>query len=501
MKFFTFLLFSLFSAALFAQNYSLTIFNNSGQQFFVIMNGIRQNSIPQTNVKIAGITAGSYEVKLIFADGKTGDINKKIFFSEPGDYLARVVFKGSKRKLQYFGVANETQAIPSGSTSVSYRPNDQSTYSDQQIIPTQSTSPNSPVVTPTQQSVPANSGMPNGTVPANTNSNGAATIGNNGTSNVSYSIPASGSGNANTTINNASTNGSVGIQTTVVPTNTSGNTTNTTTGNVQMNSSSSQSTNANGATGIQMNVSVSDPTMGNVGGSQTTSINTNTVNSSVNSSGSSTSQTVGGVGFQMNVSISDPTMGVNQSTQNGNTGMVNATVNVPSGTMNSSATTSTTNASTTIQNGQVINDSYQYQQTTTITQNGQTTQTTTSNATGSAINGSMNTASNVSLPSTTYSGTCSHVLMNTDQFVNALLEESFENDRVAKVQTDLNAMCVTSNQAHQIVEVFSFDNDKLTVAKFLYDRMTDKNNGGILLDLFAFETDQTQLKAYMSSHH
>ena len=59
--------------AAFAQSASMTIFNNGGQQFFVIMNGIRQNSIPQTNVKIGGMTTGSYEIKLIFADGKTGD--------------------------------------------------------------------------------------------------------------------------------------------------------------------------------------------------------------------------------------------------------------------------------------------------------------------------------------------------------------------------------------------------------------------------------------------
>ena len=51
---------------------NLTVFNNNGQQFYVILNGIKQNSVPQTNVYITGIRNGSYALKLIFADGKTG---------------------------------------------------------------------------------------------------------------------------------------------------------------------------------------------------------------------------------------------------------------------------------------------------------------------------------------------------------------------------------------------------------------------------------------------
>ncbi len=111
MKIKLFLSIIFFACVGFSQNCSFTIFNNSGQQFFVIMNGIKQNSIPQTNVKVSGMSLGAYSVKVIFADGKTGDLDKNVYFTEGGDHLARILIKGKKRKLQYFGVSDGSQPI------------------------------------------------------------------------------------------------------------------------------------------------------------------------------------------------------------------------------------------------------------------------------------------------------------------------------------------------------------------------------------------------------
>lgn len=218
MKIFTLAIVLLLAISGFAQSYSLTVFNNSGQQFFVIMNGIKQNSLPLTNVKVAGLTEGSYEVKLIFADGKTADINKKIYLAEPGDYLARVTFKKGKGKLQYFGTTGGGSQAPGGATNVNYRPNEQAVYSDQPQVQTPVQTPQ-PVVTPpvSQQ----NSGV-------------------------------------STTVTNTQNPGNVQSGTTIQSTQTTTTTT---------------QTNGNAPTGgINMNVSVTDPTAtgnGNVGTSTT----------------------------------------------------------------------------------------------------------------------------------------------------------------------------------------------------------------------------------------
>ncbi len=63
-----------------AQNNSLIIYSNEGVQFTVIMNGVRQNMEPQTNVKITGLNSQNYKVKLIFANNKP-DLDKTIWLT------------------------------------------------------------------------------------------------------------------------------------------------------------------------------------------------------------------------------------------------------------------------------------------------------------------------------------------------------------------------------------------------------------------------------------
>ncbi len=67
--------FCILSSCFFAQS-NFTVFNNNGQTFYVILNGVKQNSLPQTNVVVSGLVNSAYSVKLIFSDGKTADINK-----------------------------------------------------------------------------------------------------------------------------------------------------------------------------------------------------------------------------------------------------------------------------------------------------------------------------------------------------------------------------------------------------------------------------------------
>jgi hypothetical protein len=175
-----------------AQSYSLTIFNNGGQQFFVIMNGIKQNSLPLTNVKIGSLSQGSYEVKLIFADGKTADINKKIYLEEPGDYLARVTFKKGKGKLQYFGTTGGGTQAPGGSTNVIYRPSEQAVFSDQPVVQT----PTAPVTsTPNQGSVGTTTTVTSSQTP---NSAATSTTVQGSSTSMSSSTTATTSGNSQT---------------------------------------------------------------------------------------------------------------------------------------------------------------------------------------------------------------------------------------------------------------------------------------------------------------
>jgi hypothetical protein len=464
----------------FAQSVSLTIFNNNGQQFFVIMNGIRQNSLPQTNVKVGGMTTGSYEVKLIFADGKTGDINKKIYIDATGDYLVRVVFKGKKRKLQYFGMTENGQ-LPAGGTTIQYRPNDQSTYSDQSAVVNTNTQygnqQNGTVSQSGQTTQNTGTGMQqNGTVVTNTG-NGNGQVGMN--TNVVVTDP------------NA-TNGQMGMGTNVVVT---------------------DPNTSNGQVGMNTNVNISDPNA-----TQGGTINTGTTITDPNMNG-------GQMGMNVSISVSDPSMGGTGS-QSGtistgttitdpemNNGQIGINMNVSGmgtgqGTSTSTSTTTSTSSSTTTQNGQVVNDSYNYQQTTSVTQNGQTTTTTQSSQYGNngqngniqqnvVVNGGSGTV--VTQPNGT-NHTCTNILVDGEGFVGRLNAESFDADKREMIETDLKNYCLSANQAYAIVKALTFDADRIDMCMFLYDRMTDKANAGKLIELLTFDADKDEFRQYMKTH-
>jgi hypothetical protein len=181
---FTFL-FCAFCGLLVAQS-NFTVFNNGGQQFYVILNGIKQNSVPQTNVSVSGVKNGGYSVKLIFADGKTADIDKNFMIDSPMDITTKVAFKKGKGKLQLVSMEPTHGSITSGA--VIYRPNNNVIYSDEPVVTVQSPPTNTTITN--SQSAPSTA---NGNVSMNTN------VGSNGM-NISVNDPITGE-NVNVNVN------------------------------------------------------------------------------------------------------------------------------------------------------------------------------------------------------------------------------------------------------------------------------------------------------------
>jgi len=127
MKNISFLLLVFCLTEAFAQS-NLTVFNNGGQKFYLIMNGIKQNSVAQTNVVVSGIKNGGYSVKLIFEDGKTKDIDKNFYLDAPQDVTTRVVFKKGIGKIQLVSMEPAAGTVAAGS--VTYRPDNNAVFSD-----------------------------------------------------------------------------------------------------------------------------------------------------------------------------------------------------------------------------------------------------------------------------------------------------------------------------------------------------------------------------------
>lgn len=68
-------LISLFVTRTYAQLSNAILFTENGERFTAILNGIRQNEKPETNVKITGLNAEFYKLKVIFESTALGERN------------------------------------------------------------------------------------------------------------------------------------------------------------------------------------------------------------------------------------------------------------------------------------------------------------------------------------------------------------------------------------------------------------------------------------------
>ncbi len=95
----------LFSVTFFAQKTSnFVVFSDDASLFYVIVNGIKQNIEPQSNVKITGLTNNANQVTIIFSNEKLGSLKKSIYFQEMGyEATARITKTKKGYKMRYFG--------------------------------------------------------------------------------------------------------------------------------------------------------------------------------------------------------------------------------------------------------------------------------------------------------------------------------------------------------------------------------------------------------------
>ena len=112
-------------SAAFAQNSNAIIFSENGEKFTVILNGLRQNEKPETNVKVEGLNADFYKMKIIFEDAALGQNNFNLSM-EPATETTFIIKKNNKNVYvcRVMSMVPIAQAPPtnSSSTVVTYNP-------------------------------------------------------------------------------------------------------------------------------------------------------------------------------------------------------------------------------------------------------------------------------------------------------------------------------------------------------------------------------------------
>lgn len=86
----------------------ITVFSEDGDKFYLVLNGVKQNPTPQTNVRVDGLNNEFYNAKIIFEDQTKPEITKNIPTKDAGTgQFAEMTFKikhtkDGELKLRYF---------------------------------------------------------------------------------------------------------------------------------------------------------------------------------------------------------------------------------------------------------------------------------------------------------------------------------------------------------------------------------------------------------------
>ena len=89
---------------LYGQQNNLVVFTQESTPFYVVLNGVRQNEKPQTNVKIEGVKGEFQKVRVIFENDELGALDQSVnFFNEGVEIKMEVVYRRNKYRLRYGG--------------------------------------------------------------------------------------------------------------------------------------------------------------------------------------------------------------------------------------------------------------------------------------------------------------------------------------------------------------------------------------------------------------
>lgn len=126
-----------------AQTSNAVLFTENGEKFTVILNGLRQNAKPETNVKLTDLPAPQYKLKVIFEDPRLVEENFNLFL-EPGLERSFSIKKNSKGKYVLRMISEvpiaSAPASPATQSVVVYNPQAApADYSNTQVVTQQTT--------------------------------------------------------------------------------------------------------------------------------------------------------------------------------------------------------------------------------------------------------------------------------------------------------------------------------------------------------------------------
>ncbi|MDG2344116.1 MAG: DUF4476 domain-containing protein [Flavobacteriales bacterium] len=258
---------------------------------------------------------------------------------------------------------------------------------------------------------------------------------------------------------------------------------------------------------------------------ETVVVETVTTNTTINNSNESVNMNMGvnedletGGNVSMNVGINDNSaiggnvsmnVGVNDNSDFGENVNFNMNVNVNGGNAGISGTSEDGAENVNINMNLGINDDVDFDDDAEInvnvsgnafgngaTSSSSTTTTTTTTTSSSDWGGSSYESS--SNTNTSVSG-CNNPVSNIEGVLGAIENESFKDDKLMIAKQATKSKCLTVSQIKLILNKFSFEDNKLTFAKYAYDRTYDQDNYYQINESFTYSSTKSELNEYIEN--
>lgn len=78
--------------------------------------------------------------------------------------------------------------------------------------------------------------------------------------------------------------------------------------------------------------------------------------------------------------------------------------------------------------------------------------------------------------------------------------QAFPDERMSRARMKTKGFCFTSQQVVTVLDGFTFDSNRLTLAKELYEQTTDKSNYDVVVDSFVHKSDRDELMEYIQNN-
>lgn len=77
--------------------------------------------------------------------------------------------------------------------------------------------------------------------------------------------------------------------------------------------------------------------------------------------------------------------------------------------------------------------------------------------------------------------------------------ETFRDEKMSRAKMLTRERCILTSQVVLLMDCFTFDSDKLELAKFLYNRTDDKHNYDVVVDALEYRGSKEELRDYIDS--